>query len=260
MILVVMQPTYLPWAGYFDLIDQSDLFMLYDDVQFEKQSWQQRNRIKTPLGKQWLTVPVYQSSAQRITDVRIVQTNTSSDWRRKHWKSLVMNYQKAPFWSSYGSLLEEAYREEWRQLAELNIHLIRRICEWLGLFPKFVRASELSYPASINKADRLIAFCKMFEADVYLSPAGSRSYLESDEPFQKNKISLVFQHYEHPEYPQLYGEFTSHLSVLDLLMNTGPQALDIIRSGRRTWKEAWDVPLHDSHASYEVNEAKTDVE
>jgi len=240
MILAVMQPTYLPWLGYFDLIDQSHVFVFHDNVQFEKQSWQQRNRIKTSQGGQWLSVPVYQSSTQTIIEVSIVQIGTIADWRRKHWKSLATSYQKAPFWSTYGPVLEEVYQRKWEKLSELNIHLIHLFSRWLGLSSRVVRASELpSLP--LARAERLVALCKMFEADVYLSPAGSRSYLESDELFQKNGISLVFQQYDHPEYPQLHGGFISHLSVLDLLMNCGPSALEIIRSGRKKWKKCSEM-------------------
>jgi len=231
-----MQPTYLPWMGYFDLIDQSNVFIFHDNIQFEKQSWQQRNLIKTSQGKQWLTVPVYQTCNQRIAEVRIVERDTIADWRRKHWKSLITSYHKAPFWSTYGPSLEMVYRRKWEKLSELNIHLIHLFCEWLGLNPEFVCASELpSLPS--EKVERLLTFCKMFQADIYLSPAGSRAYLEGDEAFQKDGISLTFQHYEHPKYSQLYEEFIPQLSVVDLLMNTGPEALAVIRSGRRLWKK-----------------------
>jgi hypothetical protein len=229
-----MQPTYLPWLGYFDLIDQSDVFIFLDTVQFEKQSWQQRNRIKTAIETQWLTVPVYRSLKQKIMDVRIDNTK---DWRRNHWMSLVNNYHGSSFWSSYSSRLESTYHQHWDRLAELNIFLIKTLCETLDLRPRFVRTSELPILQG-KKAELLVDLCKIFGADTYLSPAGSQVYLESDAPFRSDGISLVFHQYEHPTYPQLYGEFIPYLSVVDLLLNTGPQALGVIRSGRRPSKPA----------------------
>jgi hypothetical protein len=253
MVLVVMQPTYLPWMGYFDLIDQSDVFIFLDTVQFEKQSWQQRNRIKTPQGTHWLTVPVFHAETQPIIQARIVQIKSIGSWRRKHWLSLLSNYQKAPFWSEFGPSFEQLYQRKHEKLAELNIDLINMLCEAIGIRAKFVRTSELP-PLSGKKAEPLVALCKMFGADVYLSPAGSQAYLESDVLFWKNGTSLLFQQYEHPKYPQLYGEFIPYLSVVDLMMNAGPKALEIIRSGRRPNKTLSEMP----GVSLQVEPEKTD--
>jgi hypothetical protein len=239
MVVVVMQPTYLPWIGYFDLIGQADIFVFLDTVQFEKQSWQQRNRIKTSQGVQWLSVPVFHSFGQKIIDVRI---NNQTKWRRKHWMSLFTNYGKAPFWSLYGPELDQLYQREYYRLAELNIDLVKLLCGMFGIKPRFLRTSEQP-PLPGTKVEPLIALCKQLGADTYLSPAGSRAYLESETPFRESGISLVFQEYEHPIYPQLHGGFISHLSVVDLLMNTGPRAPEIILSGRKPWEKCSEMAM-----------------
>jgi hypothetical protein len=230
MIVVVMQPTYLPWLGYFDLIDQSDLFVFLDSVQFEKQSWQQRNRIKTSQGPLWLTVPVYQNLSQNISDVCI---NNKERWKNKHWMSLKMNYIRSRFWTEYSAILKKVYTQDWNLLLDLNIHLIEVICQIIGIRYNFIRTSQIK-EISGKKSDLLISTCKALNADVYLSPQGSRAYLQSDKKFKDHGISLKFHQYKHPIYPQLYGEFIPYLSLIDLVMNTGNDALDFIVSGRYT--------------------------
>jgi hypothetical protein len=218
--------------GYFDLIDQSDVFVFLDTVQFERQSWQQRNRIKTAKGPLWLTVPVYRSLKQKIVDVRIDNTK---NWSRNHSMSLANNYRKSPFWAMYGPQLEIAYSQDWDRLAELNIHFIEMFCDMLQLRPRFVRTSEMPNIDG-QKTELLINICKILGADTYLSPIGARAYLESDTEFRNKGVSLLFHHYEHPTYAQLYGDFEPYLSIVDLVMNVGPKAIEMIRSGRRAPK------------------------
>jgi hypothetical protein len=227
--VAIMQPTYLPWVGYFDLIDQSDVFVLYDTVQFEKQSWQQRNRLKTAQGVQWLTVPVHQSLGQRIDEVR---TSEATAWRHKHWMALVTNYAKAPFWPQHSPLFEAAYQSPWEHLADLNIHLLTEMTRAFGLRSNFVRASSLPSFAG-RKEEPLLALCEHFGADTYLSPAGARTYLIDDVPFRARGLSLRFQAYEHPIWPQQFGEFAPHVSAVDLLFHCGSAGGEIVRSGRR---------------------------
>ncbi len=229
MRLAVMQPTYLPWVGYFDLIDQSDVLVLYDTVQFEKQSWQQRNRIKTAQGPQWLTVPVHQSLGQRIDAVR---TNDGTAWRHKHWMALVTNYSKAPFWRDYAPMFEVAYGAKWERLADLNIHLLTEMARAFGLKSNLIRASALpEFPG--RKEEPLLGLCEHFGADAYLSPAGARAYLTDDQAFRARGMALEFHAYDHPTWPQLFGPFVSHLSAVDLLMHCGPASADVVRSGRQ---------------------------
>ena len=228
MIAVIMQPTYLPWIGYFDLMDGADVFVVLDTVQFEKQSWQQRNRIKTAEKEsKWLTVPVIQGLGQKINDVRI---NNLGPWRRKHWGTIEQYYKKAPYWKVYGDGMAAIYSQSWENLAELNLSLINFLKDQFGIKTELIKASGI--PASGNKVRLLVDICHYLKADTYLSPPGSASYIELDNIFDSEGISLVYQQYEHPVYTQLFGDFISHLSSIDLLFNEGPKSLEIIRSGR----------------------------
>ena len=223
-----MQPTYLPWMGYFDLIDQSDIFVFLDNVQFEKQSWQQRNKIKTRQGEIWLTVPVLQSLGQKINEVKI---NNNSNWKEKHWKSIKYNYNKAPYFKTYFKFFEETYNTDWQYLVDLNIHIIKWVCNQLNIKKDFIKSSDMGIEG--KKTDLLVNICKKLNADTYLSPLGSAVYIEKNNLFEREGIKLEYQHFEHPIYKQLWEDFVPHISVIDLLFNEGDKSLDIIRSGRR---------------------------
>jgi hypothetical protein len=224
-----MQPTYLPWVGYFDLIDQSDIFVFLDTVQFEKQSWQQRNRIKTAQGAHWLTVPVRQSFGQKIVDVAVDNTKF---WGRKHWSTIEQSYSKAPYFHEHHAWLEAIYKRDWPLLADLDIQVISALAEHLGIVTKFVRASALpTFPGV--KGELLAAMCEHLGADTYLSPIGARTYLTSDAPFAHRGVRMEFHAYDHPAWRQQHGEFVPFLSALDLIVNAGASAYGIIRSGRR---------------------------
>lgn len=228
MIAAVMQPTYLPWMGYFDLLDQADVFVLLDTVAFSRQSWQQRNRILAGGTVQWLTVPVRHALG---TPIREIAVDTSRPWRRKHWGSLEQAYRRAPFWAEERGLLAPVYEREWRLLAELDVSLIRALAARLGIGTELVLASSLA-PAAGGREDALVDICRQVGAGTYLSPAGAAVYLASDARFAAHGIELRFHAYEHPVYAQPGTEFVSHLSVVDLLANVGPAALETIRSGR----------------------------
>jgi hypothetical protein len=239
MVVVVMQPTYLPWPGYFDLMDQSDVFVFLDTVQFEKRSWQQRNRIKTAQGELYLTVPVLGSCHQPLAEVEI---NNHTDWRHKHWASLEMNYRKSPFWSHYGPMLQRIYEREWVRLVDLNIEVATQLAGALGIQAKLERTSQMP-PLPGRKTEPLVALCRQFQADTYLSPRGSRAYLDSEVPFAEHGIALRFQAYAPPTYPQRYADFIPALSAVDLLMNVGDRSLEVLRSGRRPATPLSETPL-----------------
>ena len=222
-----MQPTYLPWLGYFDLIDQSDIFVILDDVQFEKQSWQQRNRIKAKNGWIWLTIPVIQKFGQKISETRI---NYANRWNEKHYKSIYYNYHSAASYNSFNDMLEKIYALHSEFLIDFNMTIILWFCEQLGIHSQFIRSSELSSEGS--KTERLVNICNDLHADTYLSPLGSRIYLEKNNLFHNSGIELKYQHFEHPKYSQLWGDFIPYLSALDLLLTHGVNSLPIIRSGR----------------------------
>ena len=228
MIVAVHQPQYLPWLGYFDKIRQADCFCFLDDVQYKKNEWQNRNRIKTANGWQWLTVPVRYRFGQKINQVRI---NDTVNWPRKHLQALHTNYAKAPFFSQYIGLLEHAYQKAWDTIEALNIYLIETIRNLLDLDHKpAVRSSEMQLRDQPSL--RLVDICKLLGADTYLAGAGGAAYMDL-EPFRQNGIEVIFQKFAHPVYPQLYGPFQSHLSILDLLFNCGPESPSILAGKRK---------------------------
>lgn len=226
----IMQPTYLPWVGYFDLIDRSDCFVILDSVQFAKRSWQQRNRIKTQNGEQMLTVPALTKGRrdQRIDEVEIDPT---AGFAAQHLNAIRFAYAKAPRFAEVFPRLTDALNAPTTKLADLNVQLIRLFMDLLGLKTPLVRSSTLR--ATGRKVDLLVAICAELGVERYLSPLGSKEYIDENDIFAARGIELVYHRYKHPEYRQLHGPFLPYMSVLDLLMNEdGPRALEILRSGR----------------------------
>lgn len=231
MKIAISQPTYLPWMGYFDLIDQVDSFVFLDNVQFVKQSWQQRNRIKTPSGLQWLTVPVAFRGrfGQLIHDVEIRDTT----FRRNHVRALELNYRRARSFDEYFEPLRFVIANSGDRLADLNISVIRWFMQVLGIETKTLRASELGQTG--KQVELLANICSSLGATEYVSPLGSKVYLlEHLEILATKGIEVSFQNFDHPVYQQLFPPFCSHASIIDLLMNEGDRSIDVIRSGRRT--------------------------
>jgi hypothetical protein len=229
--VAIMQPTYLPWVGYFDLMDRVDQFVLLDDVQFEKQSWQQRNRVKTPNGLEWLTVPVARGRLRKT--VAETELSEPSFWE-KHLRTIDCNYAAAPFYKEYLGELRGCYAESAAtgRLAAVTIRLIAWLAERFGIRTPTVRSSELAVGGV--RSERLVRICQTFEADTYLSPPGSAGYLLTDLPlFAAAGIEVLFQHYKPVEYQQLFPPFQAYAAALDLLFNEGPRSLEVIRAGRR---------------------------
>ncbi len=234
MTAVIMQPTYLPWHGYFDLMDTADVFVFLDTVQFDKQSWQQRNQIKSGKNQsRWLTVPVVQEFKQKINGVKI---NNFVPWRRKHWGTLGQYYKRATYWKEYKDGLEAIYSQSWVNLIDLNIALIGYLKERFGINTKLVMASKI--PVSGEKVSLLTNICHYLKADTYLSPVGSTLYIEENNIFESEGIALLYQRYKHPVYTQLFGDFLPQMSSIDLLLNEGPNSLQVIRSGRQKYDVA----------------------
>jgi hypothetical protein len=228
MKVAIHQPQYLPWLGYFDKIDQADCFVLLDDVQFKKNEWQNRNKIKTAAGWQWLTVPVLHRFPQRICEVKINQTDP---WSRKHLQALTSNYGSAPFFDLHRPFFEEIYGREWTLLVDLNVAAITYLAEALGIRTKLVMASSLPVPAELEATDRLISICQAVGANTYLSGVGGREYLDLA-PFKEAGIGVLFQAFQTQPYPQRFGAFVPDLSIVDLLFNCNDQSLQIMRQGR----------------------------
>jgi hypothetical protein len=229
LIVAVHQPQYLPWLGYFDKMRIADAFCYLDNVQYKKNEWQNRNRIKTVRDWQWLTVPVHYRFPEKINDVKI---NNVEKWRKKHLHALITNYSRAPFFQDYFPVIEQAISKDWEQIAELNIFLTEKIRELLNLDRKpAVRASELSLRE--DPTERLIDICRELGGDAYLSGRDGVKYMQL-ERFAQSGIEVVIQDFNHPVYPQQFNPFQSHLSIVDLLFNCGSQSMEIIQGANKT--------------------------
>jgi len=227
MILTAHQPVYLPWLGLFHKIALCDIFCIFDGAQYLKKDWNNRNKIITAAGEQWLTVPVL-TAGHREKPIREIEINNTVNWRDKHWKSLLYNYKKAPFFSKYSDFFEDLYKREWSNLVTLNDCILFYLLNTLGIKPKSCRASDLHFEGT--KSDLVLDMCKKLGADVYIFGALGRDYAEV-EKFEKDGISVQFQDYIHPVYPQLYADFISNLSVVDLLFNCGDKSYEILMAG-----------------------------
>ena len=225
--VAIMQPTYLPWCGYFGLMQYVDIFIFLDSVQFAKRSWQQRNQIKTPQGAQWLTVPVA-SKGKRGQLISETQLDYSTNFVITHRKTIESNYAKAPWFKDFEPLLWS--RLEGQQLlGDLNIGIIEQCRNLLGINTSVLRSSLMQGGGA--KADLLASLCKEVGATEYISVPGSKNYLDESSAFEDIGVPVHYFNYRHPEYPQLFGNFLSHMSVIDMLFNCGEQSSDLIRSG-----------------------------
>ena len=215
MILSAHQPAYLPWLGYFDKIARSDIFVYLDTVQFEKNSFINRNQIKTSQGSLWLTIPVktkgHTNSSLLTTEIDARQT-----WRAKHLKSIESNYRKAPLFSARFPKLETLINLPEKNLSDYCFNHLKFWCKELGIKTEIVRSSSL--PSLGAKSDLVLDLCSHFGVTHYLSGALGRNYLNEDD-FERAGITIGYQSFTSPIYPQLWGEFVSNLAVLDWWMN-----------------------------------------
>ncbi len=225
--LVILQPGYLPWLGFFDQVRRADAFCYYDDVQYDKHGWRNRNRIKTPSGPLWLTVPVlhHGKGQPRINEVLI---DTKSNWQRKHLASLKQYYAKAPYVSRYLPELEEIVNRPWTHLVDLDIAVAGLMAGWLKLPAPGARTSALGIEGS--PSERLLELCRHFGATRYLSGDAAKDYLDV-ELFAQHGVEVVWQNYQHPAYPQQYGSFVPFLSAIDLILNCGDESAQILTGG-----------------------------
>ena len=224
MIVAVHQPQYLPWLGYFDKIDKADVFVLLDTVQFKKNEWQNRNKIKTAQGWQWLTVPVLYRYPQLIHEVTI---NDNVNWQHKQRQAMVSNYKRAPYYEMLEDFLEGIFSHSWQSISQLNGEVVRRLATILGIDTPIYVASDLGeFPQDPD--ERLIAITKHFGAGTYLAGMGGRGYMNLD-IYDKDGIEVIFQDFKHPVYHQLFGDFEPFMSVIDLIFNHGDNSLTILR-------------------------------
>jgi hypothetical protein len=217
----ILQPSYIPWRGYFDIIRRVDLFVFYDDVQYDHRSWRNRNRVKSPQGPLWLTIPVQARQHQvhhlPIHGIRVDGTA----WAQRHFETLRHLYARAPHFGALRPWLEHVYASPPEGLADFTIQLTIDIATRLGMTTRFLRSSELDVEGA--KTERLLRVLERVEATHYLSGPTARDYVEEDR-FRDAGIALEWMSYEYREYPQLYPPYDPHVSILDLLFMTGEEA------------------------------------
>jgi hypothetical protein len=235
--VVILQPSYIPWRGYFDQIRRADLFIFYDDVQYDKHGWRNRNQIKTHQGKQWLTIPVHTRGVTNGTLIKDVRIDWSKPWTKNHLKSLSFAYNKTPYFKEHISLLESFYERRDEFLADFTIETSIRLARELGFTStRFMRSSEMS-DIQGQKTDRVIHILKRVGATHYLCGPSASSYMEPGK-FDAARITFEYMEYRYPEYPQLYPPYDPYVSILDLLFMIGKDSCSYFEPIKETHHES----------------------
>jgi hypothetical protein len=229
-VVGIHQPEYLPWMGFLNKLVNSDTFVLLDNVQFRKNYFQNRNRIRTVEGWTWLTVPVKKAPLETL--ISGIMIDDSKPWGKSHWKSLQQNYSKAKHYAEYSEFFEETYARKWVRLADLNTEIIRFFADVLGLKAEIILASQLH--AKGTGTELLLRICEELDADTYLSGRFGKDYLKEDR-FKEVGIRVEYQDFQHSEYEQVFKPFVSAMAGVDLLFNLGASGVELVRSG---WKLA----------------------
>jgi hypothetical protein len=226
--LAVIQSNYVPWKGYFDIINSVDEFILFDDMQYTRRDWRNRNKIKTPRGLEWLTIPV-QVKGKYFQSIN--ETKVSDDrWAESHWKTIIRNYSKAPCFIEGKEMLLELYEAASKKelLSDINYLFIKRICDFLNIRTEITWSS--SYNLSNEKTERLVSLCQQAGASEYISGPSARDYIDID-AFKAVGIRVTFYDYSnYPEYHQLFPPFDHYVSIIDLLLNEGKNAYKFMHS------------------------------
>ena len=226
MILTAHQPTYLPWLGLFHKIALSDKFVSFNEVQYLPKDWMNRNKIKTNNDPIWLSVPVLRKG-YRDSKISELLIDNKTNWKEKHLKSIIFNYKKSRYFEKYVEFFEDTYSRKWEYLDELNEHMLKWFLDELDINVEFIRASDFDFQGT--KSSLVLDMCKKLKADKYIFGELGKEYAEIEE-FKKSNIEVIFQEYVHPTYKQLNGDFISHLSIIDLLFNCGPDSFKILMS------------------------------
>jgi hypothetical protein len=227
--VAILQSNYIPWKGYFDIIGLVDEFIIYDEVQYTKNDWRNRNKIKTPSGIQWLTIPVSQKTlSQKISETEVSFTT----WGKKNWNSIKSNYGKALFFKALSGPLEEFYLSTpLNMLSEINVWLINHICSISGISTKITDSANFELKG--DPTERLVSICKQAGADVYLSGPAAKNYLR-ESLFTEEGVKVEWMDYDnYPEYAQLYPPFSHAVSIIDLLFNVGDKAGEYMKFSKR---------------------------
>jgi hypothetical protein len=225
--IVILQSNYIPWKGYFDMIAAADEFIIYDDVQFTKNDWRNRNKIKTPKGAEWLSIPVGQDISRRIRDVEL----PNIDWKSKHWKTIVSNYSRCHHFDEVAQIFEPLYtRVQHTHLSQLNRDFIEAISGYLGLTTKF--SNSWDYKLEGDTSEKLVSLCLQAGGTEYISGPAAKNYI-NENIFAESGIKFSWFDYQgYPQYPQQWGEFIHEVSALDLLFNCGKDASNYMKYGR----------------------------
>jgi hypothetical protein len=232
MKVVILQPMYLPWAGFFDQIRLCDVFVHFDDVQLPKGHYfTNRIQIKTPQGQKWLTVPLVRSSRGIIKDVQI---DEDSDWRKKHFKTFYHSLSKAPYYSDAVTLLDRIYSYETDRLSSFNINAIETIALYLGLNRTFLKSSDLQ--AGGSSSLKLLNNVKKVCGQTYITGHGAKNYLDHN-LFVQSGVEVEYIDYKILPYQQFYGEFTPYVSIIDLIAHIGPDSVNFLKSQTINWRD-----------------------
>lgn len=225
--VAIVQSNYIPWKGYFDLINSVDEFILFDDMQYTRRDWRNRNKIKTAKGLIWLTIPVQVKGKyyQKIKDTEI----SDMEWGRQHWKTITFNYNRARYFQDYKHIFEPLYLScQEKYLSRINYLFIVNICKILGINTKI--SWSMDYNIVEGKTERLISLCKQAQATEYISGPAAKNYINED-LFKQENIKLSYIDYSnYPEYHQLYPPFEHGVSVIDLIFNEGENAKKYMKS------------------------------
>lgn len=227
--VAIVQSSYVPWKGYFDLINLADEFVFFDDRQYTRRDWRNRNKIKTPEGTRWLTIPV-QSKGRY--EQRIDETFVDGDeWRRRHWAALERSYARAPHFDTYATVFRPLYAErDERRLSRINRTFVEAVCALLGIETTLSWSTD--YAPTGDRSERLLSLCEQMGASAYLSGPSARAYLD-EQLFRSHGVDVLWMDYsDYPPYPQLHPPFDHHVTVLDLLFHTGPDAPRHMKSFR----------------------------
>lgn len=228
MKVAISQSNYIPWKGYFDSIQAVDTFILYDDVQFTKRDWRSRNRIKTKEGVQWLTIPVEVKGKfdQRIRDARV----SDSSWAERHWKTISLHYSRAAYFADFQTVFEKMYEQASKLnfLSDINLLFIQSVCEILEIKTRLRQSSE--FDLVDGRTNRLVEICRQLGATDYFTGPSAKNYIEKTLFDQANIQLHYFDYSGYPAYRQLHGEFLHEVSIIDLLLNEGPQAKRYLKS------------------------------
>ena len=219
MKAAIIQSSYIPWRGYFDIINEVDIFVFLEDVKYTKRDWRNRNKVKTPNGTKWFSVPVIKGHNQNIFEARI---DNSQKWKAEHQKTIHHSYSSSKFYNDYKDIILGIYDKEYETISDLNISIVKLISTLLGIKTNFVNSKDLGTTGV--KDDKLIAICKKIGATCYLSGPSAKDYIRQ-EKFVDAGIDLEFKNYSnYPKYNQSWGEFDPSVSVIDLIFNMGKDA------------------------------------